>query len=75
VTDVHRAGAVLLVAVCTEEGELRGRLTGADDLGVPTRAVGAAHGVEDLTRAVGDWLRDRADEVGADPDGGTAPPM
>jgi hypothetical protein len=67
VTDADRAGAVLLVAVWTEEGELRGRLTGTDDLGAPTRAVGAAHGVEDLTRAVGDWLRARADDLGSGP--------
>jgi hypothetical protein len=70
VTDADRAGAVLLVAVWTVDGELRGRLTGADDLGATTRAVGAAHGVEDLTRAVGDWLRARADDLGSGPGSG-----
>lgn len=63
-------GAVLLVAVWEEEGELRGRLTGADDLHVPTTTVGAAHGVEDLTRAVGDWLRARSGELGSGPEDG-----
>lgn len=67
-TDARRGAAVLVVAVWAEDGELRGRLTGADDLGASTRAVGAAHGVEDLTRAVGDWLRARADGLGSDPD-------
>jgi hypothetical protein len=73
VTDARRVGAVLLVAVWAEEGELRGRLTGADDLGAPTTTLGAAHGVEDLTRAVGDWLRARAMEIAPDRDGGAAP--
>jgi hypothetical protein len=70
VTDARRAGAVLVVAVWTEDGELRGRLTGADDLGAPGRSIGVAHGVEDVTRAVGDWLRARANELGPDPNGG-----
>ena len=72
-TDAHPAGAVLVVAVWAEDGELRGRLTAADDLGAPARTAGAAHGLEDLTRAVREWLRARTGEIASDPGGGAVP--
>lgn len=53
-------GAVLLLSAWLEDGALRVRLTGSDDLEGPPRPVGVAGDVDAACELVRQWLHDVA---------------
>lgn len=51
-----RSGAVLVLAAWVDEGGLRVRVTGSDDLDGPSRAIGVAADVDGACDVVRAWL-------------------
>jgi hypothetical protein len=49
-------GAVMVVAVWFDDGALRVRMTGADELGGVSRPIGVAGSVDDACDVVRRWL-------------------